>query len=160
MGQRIDVSGDLNRQRASRSDAREKLRVDGRVVFYPLEGGVGEDYIELAIVRPIIGRGPLGDVTGDPGFAGMLAAGALDHLGGTVQPCEFGIRPAVAEDRRAIAGSASQVNHTARVGYGDARGQIAAGLGALCREFQILVRVPAGHLPTVAPLADARGSEH
>ena len=119
------------------------------MVFDPLHSGIREDHIELAIA----GRGPPGDVTGKPPLPGILAARALDHFGGTVQPGEFGVRPALAEHRGAVAGSAAEIDHAARTDYCDARGEIAAGLGALCREFQVLTRVPAGHLPTVAPLA-------
>src|ERR1017187_7930528 len=66
VGQRIDVSGNLNSQRASGRHAREKPRIDGRVIVDPLQGGIGEHCIELAIAA----RGPFGNIAGDPTLAG------------------------------------------------------------------------------------------
>src|ERR1022692_1058643 len=131
MGQRIDVSGNLNSQRASGRHAREKPRINVRMVVDPLQGGIGEHYIELAIAA----RSPLRNVAGHPTLAGILVPCPLDHLYRTVQPGEFRVRPTIAEHCRAVSGSASKIDNPADIGYRDTRGQIAAGLRALFREL-------------------------
>src|SRR5580658_31433 len=116
----------------------------------PLQSGIREHYI-----KPVTaGCRPRGDVTGDPVLTGIFALRAFDHVGGTVQPGEFGIRPTIAEHGRAIPGSTSEIDYALHVGYRDACGEIAARLRALFGEFQVLVRIPAGHFPTVARFGD------
>ena len=120
----------------------EEARVERRVIWHPLQRGVGEDHV-VSLGR--FARGPGGDVGDLPINAGAALAGGGDHLAGTIDAGHLASGPMLAQDRGAVSGTATEVDNAGGDGEGNPCDQVAAGLGALFGEAEILGGVPGGH---------------
>jgi hypothetical protein len=116
------------------------------MIVDPLQGGIGEYDIEVAIG----GGDPRCNIFRDPALRWIVAPGARDHAGGTVEAGDLGFGPAIRQQGGAIAGSAAKVDYSPNAGYRDARDQVMTWPRALFGEFEVLSGTPARHSPTVA----------
>ena len=101
----------------------EALRVQRRMIWKPLQGGVGADNVILLAG----GLCPSHDVAHDPLALGKRLTGGFEHRAGAVQSSNLGLRPAIGEDGGAGAGARPQIDDAGGIRYRDSGDQVPAG---------------------------------
>ena len=139
MRREIVVAGHLHREDAVGRDGFDQLRQQAFVVADPLQRRIRED----EIVR--LGGCPARDVADDELDAGMIALRRRQHIGRAVEPANRRFGPPIAQQARAVAGTAAEIDDTPRRREIDARQEIERRLCALVGEAQILFGIPTVH---------------
>jgi hypothetical protein len=75
----------------------------------------------------------------------MIAPRRRQHVGGAVEPGDRRFGPPIAQQARAVAGTAAEIDDTPRRREIDARQEIERRLCALVGEAQILFGIPTVH---------------
>ena len=137
----VEVARHLNGQYAVWGKQAEEVGKDAGVVGHPLQSGVRDNAIKLALGLP---GGQVGLNEMQPGL-GRELAGLFQHVGGIVNAVDRGLRPARTQGPGQRAGTAAQVGRRVDLVVArDAADEVEKGPRAFAAEALVLLGDPSG----------------
>jgi hypothetical protein len=137
----VEIIGDLHREAAPRTKLGDECREQSRMIGHPMQYGVGENQVHI-VRLPGEAVCPFHDV-GDLELQTRQArARGRDHVGGTVDSGDPGVRKARCNERGGISGAAAEIDGRAHPACRDSRQKITGRTRALLFESDVLSRRP------------------